>query len=284
MRRRRDGAPRAAANQFARLSDRYRRVRLGAPGSCSASRRSRAEGAGQTGCSSWPAPWPPALAALVMTRFVGSVPRMLTLTDASCWNLRRRDGAAINGNLLDSASLLSHRRHGRIAAAGRHAQSCGRRKRRAGPVLLARLRAKTPAVVTGLVLAALASDGRPHPLSSRCRQRPVVCWLECRRCGIVEDGPAGRLDGGRAAGGERNEAQGGEPLRARAHAAWLPSPRRLHEAHEVSIAWCFSFLIRMLDAFPSSAAARELLGEIRVVRLVVMGAVFLVIVFFVETA
>ena len=140
-------------------------------------------------------------------------------------------------------------------------------------------------MVTGLVLA-MASDGNLIAFIALPAASIVLLALECRRCGIVwKTGlPEGQMEDEPQEADEGTAPQegGGAPFaRGRALHGYL----RLDASSTklmVSI-MVFSFLIRMLDAFPIVGDDPfELLGGIGSFSLVVVGAVFLVIVFFVK--
>ena len=180
-----------------------------------------------------------ALAALVMTRFVGSMPRMHERLTDIMLGLAASSALCIPAaTWLDSASLLMLGLITGGAAAGLLQVMWGERFA-AQDLYFSLACAPAAAVVTGLVLA-MASDGNLIAFIALPAASIVLLALECRRCGIVlEDGPAGRPDGAttpqEADEAERPRRRAGEPpSRAGARCTAGPSPRRLlHEAHGV---------------------------------------------------
>ncbi len=226
-----------------------------------------------------------ALAALVMTRFVGSMPRMHERLTDIMLGLAASSALCIPAaTWLDSASLLMLGLITGGAAAGLLQVMWGERFA-AQDLYFSLACAPAAAVVTGLVLA-MASDGNLIAFIALPAASIVLLALECRRCGIVwKTGlPEGQMEDEPQEADEGTAPQegGGAPFaRGRALHGYL----RLDASSTklmVSI-MVFSFLIRMLDAFPIVGDDPfELLGGIGSFSLVVVGAVFLVIVFFVK--
>ena len=226
-----------------------------------------------------------ALAALVMTRFVGSMPRMHERLTDIMLGLAASSALCIPAaTWLDSASLLMLGLITGGAAAGLMQFMLGELFS-AQDLYFSLACAPAAAVVTGLVLA-MASDGNLIAFIALPAASIVLLALECRRCGIVwKTGlPEGQMEDEPQEADEGTAPQegGGAPFaRGRALHGYL----RLDASSTklmVSI-MVFSFLIRMLDAFPIVGDDPfELLGGIGSFSLVVVGAVFLVIVFFVK--
>ena len=226
-----------------------------------------------------------ALAALVMTRFVGSVPRMHERLTDIMLGLAASSALCIPAaTCLDSASLLMLGLITGGAAAGLLQVMWGERFA-AQDLYFSLACAPATGVVTGLVLA-MASDGNLIAFIALPAASIVLLALECRRCGIVwKTGlPEGQMEDEPQEADEGTAPQegGGAPF---ARGRTLHGYLRLDASSTklmVSI-MVFSFLIRMLDAFPIVGDDPfELLGGIGSFSLVVVGAVFLVIVFFVK--
>ena len=225
-----------------------------------------------------------ALAALVMTRFVGSLPRMHERLTDIMLGLAASSALCIPAaTCLDSASLLMLGLITGGAAAGLLQVMWGERFA-AQDLYFSLACAPAAAVVTGLVLA-MSSDGTLIAFIALPAASIVLLALECRRCGIVwKTGlPEGQMEDDPEESEAATEREGGGASfsRARASHGYLrldaPSTKLM-----VSI-MVFSFLVRMLDAFPIAGDDPfDLLGGIGSFSLVVVGAVFLVLVFFIK--
>lgn len=215
-----------------------------------------------------------ALTALVMTRFVGSMPRMHErLTDITLGLIVASAVCVPAASWLDSPSLLLLGLITGGAAAGLLQVMWGERFA-AQDLYFSLACAPAAAIVTGLVLA-MSSENNQLIFIALPALSVALLALECKRCNIVwKTGlPEGQMEDDEAA----------EPTDS---ARMLPRERMRLDTSSTKLMvsiLVFSFLVRMFDAFPIVGADPfELFGGSGSFSLVLVGAIFLVIAFFMK--
>lgn len=217
-----------------------------------------------------------ALAALVMTRIVGSLARMHERLTEIMLGMVASSALCVPAAVwLDSPSLLLLGLITGGAASGLLQVMWGERFA-AQDLYFSLACAPAAAIVTGLVLA-MSSETNQLVFIALPIISVALLALECKRCNIVwKTGlPEGQL--------EDDEP---EPTAAAASQPAAPRERMRLDAMSGKLMvtiMVFSFLVRMFDAFPIVGDDPfDLFGGIGSFSLVLVGAIFLIIAFFIK--